>query len=811
MPRAVVTVPATPTNPVSTTSVPGSIPTSIRPSDPITILLLDPILSSQASGFIGSIGSQRFFTPGLDAHLRSIIIKGQPFRHQHSGVEPQVGWLEDRWAGVVHPLAGAAMFPIEAEQIEPRWTFWTQGGFESQDQDVIGFHPGFSSDSHLGSVGVDRKLNEQLLIGFAVTGGRKNVEGGGNLGSADVDGVIVDAYALWQRDSLWSSLRAGVGWLDIDYRRNAFPGFAAVGSTEASQTVVEWKAGQNRELKLGETSFVHGPLLGMKYFSGRQDGFSERNAGIFNLEYGDHAHASLISELGWSLGAPLDTEWFDGWIQLRAGWSHEHIRNESNIEFDFETSPFVSLVDGQIVGRGPDVSGKAHIPTPQDDYLQLGVSLVAYDFGKRDHWTLSVDYEAQIFRSDFHEHYVSLQLSRAIGGRCRFPRFDQNQQLLLAGIKISTIFIISMTPTEIAKLFKVEGWLVTVEVLGGGNVNDTYRAIFRTTFDEKQIILQRINQAVFPDPEMVMANITAITNHAHKKIEDEAGDADRIWQLPRVIEAIDGRDYVQQNGEFWRGLSLIASAKSYERVNSIEHAVEAGEVLGHFQRLIADFPVSLLEDTLPGFHITPRYLANYDRVLATDEGRKRAESSSETKRITKLIEERRDFASVLEDALERGELQLRPIHGDPKISNIMIDDFSEKGTAIIDLDTVKPGLVHYDFGDAVRSVCNPAGEETTDLDEVCLDLDLLGGLVRGYLKEANPFLTAADRKYLFDSIRLITFELGLRFYTDFLAGNVYFKANHDLHNLDRARVQMKVCESVEERESRIRRALDEEV
>ena len=367
-----------------------------------------------------------------------------------------------------------------------------------------------------------------------------------------------------------------------------------------------------------------------------------------------------------------------------------------------------------------------------------------------------------------------------------------------------------MTPTEIAKQFKVKGRLVTVEVLGGGNVNDTYRAIFRTTFDEKQFILQRINQAVFPDPEKVMANISAITKHAHEKIQAEAEEADRIWQLPRVIQALDGRDYVQDNGDVWRGLSLISSAKSYERVNSIEHAFEAGEVLGHFQRLIADYPVERLEDTLPGFHITPGYLENYDRVLATESGAKRAKASSEARRIAKFIEERRNFASVLEDALERGEIQLRPIHGDPKISNIMIDDFSAKGTAIIDLDTVKPGLVHYDFGDAVRSVCNPGGEETTDLDEVFLDLDLFGAIVRGYLKKAGPFLTNADRKYLYDSIRLIAFELGLRFYTDYLAGNVYFKANHDLHNLDRARVQMKVCESVEARESQIRRALGED-
>ncbi len=367
-----------------------------------------------------------------------------------------------------------------------------------------------------------------------------------------------------------------------------------------------------------------------------------------------------------------------------------------------------------------------------------------------------------------------------------------------------------MTTAEIAKRFDVRGRLVTVEALTSGNVNDTYRAIFRTTFDEQQFILQRINQAVFPSPEKVMANISAITRHAHRKISTEADRSDRIWQLPKVIPAKDGQNFVRDGqGEVWRGLSLIASAKSYERVHSSEHAMEAGEVLGHFQRLIADFPVDQLEDTLPGFHITPGYLAKFDTAIATDGGQARADASFEARRLAKFIQDRRDFVPILERARESGQLKMRPIHGDPKISNIMIDDLSSKGTAIVDLDTVKPGLVHYDFGDAVRSACNPGGEETTNLDEVFLDLDLFEALVRGYLREAGPFLTNTDRKHLFDAVRLITLELGMRFYTDYLNGNVYFKVKHDQQNLDRARVQMRLCESIEARESKIRRALGE--
>jgi len=194
--------------------------------------------------------------------------------------------------------------------------------------------------------------------------------------------------------------------------------------------------------------------------------------------------------------------------------------------------------------------------------------------------------------------------------------------------------------------------------------------------------------------------------------------------------------------------------------------------------------------------------------VQADSAQKKLAASSEARRIENFIQERREFASIIEDALERGELKLRPIHGDPKITNIMMDDITGLGTAIIDLDTVKPGLIHYDFGDCVRSVCNPAGEEARDLNAVVIDVDSFKALVRGYLKQARNFLTKNDRKYLYDSARLITFELGLRFFSDYLAGDVYFKTNYAGQNLNRARVQMKLCQSIENRESMMRGVLE---
>ncbi len=366
-----------------------------------------------------------------------------------------------------------------------------------------------------------------------------------------------------------------------------------------------------------------------------------------------------------------------------------------------------------------------------------------------------------------------------------------------------------MKASLMAQQFNVNGRLVTVQPTGSGNVNDTFLAIFRTTFDEHRFVLQRINRNVFPSPEAIMANMKLVTEHVHARLEAEAHMADRIWQLPRVIPTKDGHDYAMDgDGECWRAISLIASAHSYEKIQNLEHGHEAGFVVGQFQRLISDIPVAKLHDTLPGFHITPGYLKRLDAALATPEGQARLRSGAEAARCNRFIAERREWCSILEEARARGELQLRPIHGDPKVANIMIDDATGRGTCIVDLDTVKPGLVHYDFGDCLRSCCNPAGEDAADLGQVYFDTDLCAAIVKGYMTFARSFLSEADLHYQYDSIRLIAFELGLRFFADFIDGDKYFKVKYEGQNLNRARVQLKLCESIETRESQIRKTLD---
>ena len=350
----------------------------------------------------------------------------------------------------------------------------------------------------------------------------------------------------------------------------------------------------------------------------------------------------------------------------------------------------------------------------------------------------------------------------------------------------------------VAQQFVPHAPVLEVREHGSGNLNDTYLA----TFDgAAPVILQRINTHVFKQPTQIMDNMRTLSEHVQARLQDEP--LDRRWIVPHVYAAADGRDFhLDPQGGFWRAISYVEHSRCYQTVQSIEHAREAGYALGLFHYLISDLDPARLHDTLPGFHVTPRYLAHYDQVLADRTGI--APQDDTVRYGLQFVEARREWSSILEDALARGELRLRPIHGDPKINNFMIDEQTGQAVSLIDLDTVKPGLVHYDIGDCLRPCCNVLGEETTQFDEVRFDLDLCRAILEGYLSVAAGFLDAHDVAYLYECVRLIAFELGLRFFTDHLEGDVYFKVQHPQHNLHRALVQFKLAESIEAQEAPIR-------
>lgn len=364
---------------------------------------------------------------------------------------------------------------------------------------------------------------------------------------------------------------------------------------------------------------------------------------------------------------------------------------------------------------------------------------------------------------------------------------------------------------HVAARFDVAGEPVAVRPLGGGNVNDTFVVHYRTSSGETRVVLQCVNHRVFLDPDALLDNMHQVTTHIHARLARERLTHDRIWQLPHIIPTVDGRRiHKDEGGRYWRALTMIESATAHVAALDESHAEEVGRTLGQFHRLLADFDGALLTDPLPGFHVTPGYLSHYDRTLQTETALPRLAAPA-ARSAQAFIDARRAFCAVLEDAREEGILRDRVIHGDPKVANIMIDDFSGKGIAIIDLDTVRPGLLHYDVGDALRSLCNPAGEETRTLASVRFDASLCRAFLRGYLVDAVGFLTANDRRYLYDAIRLLAFELGLRFFEDYLAGNVYFKATSADHNLHRALVQFKLCEHIESTRSEIDDIIHEEL
>lgn len=366
-----------------------------------------------------------------------------------------------------------------------------------------------------------------------------------------------------------------------------------------------------------------------------------------------------------------------------------------------------------------------------------------------------------------------------------------------------------MNVAQMSRRFAVPGQIVSARPFGSGNVNDTYLVISRTTYSEVRFILQRIRKAVFAEPVNIMRNMRIICDHCHAKMEAEQATADRVWQLPKIIETEDGADFaIDAQGDLWRAISHIASATAFETVQNLEHAQEAGEVLGHFQRLICDIPTEKLVYTLPGFHVAPRYLEQLEKAATTPLGQTRLAASPEAQDCLAFVLARREKCFVLENAREKGVLPKRPVHGDPKVGNIMIDEETKRGTCIVDLDTVQPGLIHYDIGDCMRSCCNPAGEDAMDLDAVRFDARLCAAIYRGYHHETRSFVTEAEREYFYEAVHLLPLELGIRFLADYLAGDVYFKVRRPAHNLHRALVQFKLTESVEAQEKEVRRILE---
>lgn len=347
--------------------------------------------------------------------------------------------------------------------------------------------------------------------------------------------------------------------------------------------------------------------------------------------------------------------------------------------------------------------------------------------------------------------------------------------------------------------FDVPGRLVRSGRFGSGLINDTYLCEFNGSRQVRKYILQRINGAVFPDPEKVMRNVETVTLHLQDRLRAE-GVADPGSATPALIRAKDGQSFLlDERGGVWRMFHFIESGEVFDTVQGTDHAFEIGRALGRFQALASDLPPAKLHDTLPGFHHTPLYLEQYDKVVRSA-ARDRASGAIMEMRFA---EKRRGLAGLLTDPMAAGVIPLRVVHNDPKVNNVLVHRETGKAICMLDLDTVKPGIVLFDYGDCVRSAANPAGEDAEDIGTVRLDQALAAAITRGYLREADAFLTPKELALLPVSVKVITYELGLRFLTDHLRGDRYFKISYPGHNLRRARVQFRLLESIEEQADRL--------
>jgi len=340
-------------------------------------------------------------------------------------------------------------------------------------------------------------------------------------------------------------------------------------------------------------------------------------------------------------------------------------------------------------------------------------------------------------------------------------------------------------PLEAARYFLSEGETLRVVPFGTGNVNDTF---LLTTKAGEQLVLQRVNPAVFPDPQQVQDNMRIVTGHLRQGIENTP----RLREIYTPLVLLDGKEgdtYHDQEGGIWRLVNHV-SGRNQETISSPFQAEELGRCLGIFHRLLADLDPGQLVDTLPGFHHTPACLEAYERTRA---GHDRPFDPEED-RCHRFIEDRRGLATRIVDAvgLSRGI-----IHGDPKVANFIFDAENGRVVSLIDLDTVRPGLLLHDIGDALRSCCNPLGETPETPSRTVFDAGLFRTWLNGYREEAGLLLTVGDKTHIVEAVRVIAFELGLRFLTDHLQGNRYFKVRYPEHNLFRAGVQFHLVRSME--------------
>ena len=357
---------------------------------------------------------------------------------------------------------------------------------------------------------------------------------------------------------------------------------------------------------------------------------------------------------------------------------------------------------------------------------------------------------------------------------------------------------------EISHQFQIYGQILHAETCKIGHINETYSATYDQGGARVRYIHQKINQTVFKDPPAVMQNISRVTSHLRGKLENlKAKDITR--RCLTIVPARDGQSfYRDQTGEYWRTFIFIEGAKTFESVQSQPQAHEAGRAFGLFQSLLVDLPGPRLTDTIAHFHHTRRRFQALQKAVENDHFNRAGSARTEIEFALK----REPIVDVFLDALAKKDMPERITHNDTKFNNVMLDCATGEAMCVVDLDTVMPGCALYDFGDMVRTTTSPTMEDELDLSKVRLQMPMFKKLTEGYLSTAGAFLTKTEKSHIAFAGKLIAFTIGLRFLTDYLAGDTYFRIHRPAHNLDRCRTQFKLVESIEKQEAAMQSFVD---
>lgn len=343
---------------------------------------------------------------------------------------------------------------------------------------------------------------------------------------------------------------------------------------------------------------------------------------------------------------------------------------------------------------------------------------------------------------------------------------------------------------QIISHFSIAGTVVETVPTGDGHINDTFLIKTREA-DQPDYILQRINHSIFKDVPRLMENMQRVILHLKQKANPDGDSGNKAVVL--ILTKDDKPYHFDSLGNYWRCFEFCENDGSAANEISIKQAFEGGKILGSFQAQLLDLPGGELHNTIPDFHNLANRMATFEDAIEKDDAGRLLDAKTEVDKMLARKDEMLEF-----DRLARnGSIPWRITHNDTKFNNILFDE-NEEALCIIDLDTVMNGTVLYDFGDALRTLGNTAEEDETDLTKVSFNMELYEAFSKGYLAEAGVFLTDIELKYLAFSAKFMTYIIGLRFLTDYLAGDVYFKTTHPEHNLERAKNQIKLIESIEE-------------